>query len=147
MQSGGTAPERTQGERFWTTLVCVDGGGAGEISGRLCNPYLKGGKPFCGTLELLSEMEDLLDQMRLPQAYNEARHFAGPVEPPMTPVDHDPSQRGARATFAVRVLFRQNSSWQGSVTWIVGKRVESFRSVLELLMLVKNALDQKKMLA
>jgi hypothetical protein len=140
-------PEYAQGERFWTTLVCVDGGGAGELAGRICNPYLEGEEAFCGTLELLSEMEALLDQMQLPQAYNEARYIAGAMEPSTTQVDHDPRQRGERATFAVRVLFRQNSSWQGSVTWIEGKREESFRSVLELLMLIKNALDQKKMLA
>ena len=46
------------------------------------------------------------------------------------------------ATFAVRVLFRQNASWQGEVTWLEGKREESFRSVLELILLMDGALQE-----
>ena len=44
----------------------------------------------------------------------------------------------------VRVIFRQNASWQGSVSWLEGRRDESFRSVLELLMLLNSALEQEK---
>jgi hypothetical protein len=41
----------------------------------------------------------------------------------------------------VRVLFRQNASWQGSLTWLEEGKEESFRSVLELLLLMHSALD------
>lgn len=51
---------------------------------------------------------------------------------------------GKRATFALRVLFRQNASWQGSVTWLEGGQEESFRSVLELLMLMNSALTEEE---
>jgi hypothetical protein len=129
-------------ERFRTTLVCIDGGGAGEISGQISNPYLEGGVSFSGTLEFLAEMEDLLDRMQMPQAYMAPRCFADPAEPPAARQTHETRRQGARATFAVRVLFRQNASWQGTVTWVEGKREENFRSVLELLLLVKSALDQ-----
>lgn len=47
---------------------------------------------------------------------------------------------GAVATFSMRILFRQNSSWQGSLTWIEGNQEEYFRSVLELIVLMENAL-------
>ena len=46
---------------------------------------------------------------------------------------------GDVATFAVRVLFRQNASWQGSILWVEGDREESFRSVLELIFLLDSA--------
>ena len=36
----------------------------------------------------------------------------------------------------MRIMFRQNSSWQGTVTWVDGKMEESFRSVLELIILM-----------
>ena len=49
-------------------------------------------------------------------------------------------QNGAVATFSMRILFRQNSSWQGSLTWIEGNQEEYFRSVLELIVLMENAL-------
>jgi hypothetical protein len=142
VRSGHTAPERVNGESYRTTLVCVDGGGAGEISGRICNPYLDGGTPFSGTLEFLSGMEDLMDQMQLPQAYTASRRFSSSNEPSPAKPPEDGQEQGARATFAVRVLFRQNTSWQGSVTWLEGKQDAHFRSVLELLLLMKSALDQ-----
>ena len=44
----------------------------------------------------------------------------------------------------MRILFRQNASWQGSVTWLEGGRDESFRSVLELLLLMHSALETEQ---
>ena len=38
------------------------------------------------------------------------------------------------------MIFRQNASWQGSVTWLDKGREESFRSVLELLLLMDSAI-------
>ena len=52
-------------------------------------------------------------------------------------------RRGNLATFAVRIMFRRNSSWQGSVTWMEGDQQENFRSVLELLLLIDSALKIK----
>lgn len=44
----------------------------------------------------------------------------------------------------VCVLFRQNASWQGSEQWIEGAREESFRSVLELALLMDGALSSSE---
>ncbi len=41
--------------------------------------------------------------------------------------------------FFVRVQYRFNSSWQGTVQWIDGKQERKFRSVLELGSLIKDA--------
>lgn len=38
----------------------------------------------------------------------------------------------ARTRFYIRVLFRQNATWQGSVEWPEGRRRVNFRSALEL---------------
>ena len=40
-------------------------------------------------------------------------------------------QTGERETFVVRILNTQNATWQGTVTWTDGKRMESFRSALD----------------
>ena len=48
---------------------------------------------------------------------------------------------GRCATFSVHVCARQNSSWQGRVRWLEGKREESFRSVLELMGFMESVLD------
>ena len=40
------------------------------------------------------------------------------------------------------VVSQQNSTWQGSVTWTEEKKVQNFRSALELLKLISGALDE-----
>ena len=44
------------------------------------------------------------------------------------------------ATFQLSVLFRQNASWQGSLTWLERAEEARFRSVLELVGLLDSAL-------
>ena len=45
-------------------------------------------------------------------------------------------------TFVVKIVSQQNSTWQGSVTWTEEKKVQKFRSALELLKLISGALDE-----
>lgn len=45
-------------------------------------------------------------------------------------------------TFLIHVLFRQNSSWQGELCWIESGRTINFRSLLEMLMLMEEAMDK-----
>ena len=49
-------------------------------------------------------------------------------------------REGAVETFSLRILFRRNASWQGSLAW--DSREEPFRSVLELLFLLDAALRE-----
>ena len=44
--------------------------------------------------------------------------------------------QGDRATFVVRIQYRQNASWQGQVTWAEKDKTVPFRSALELLKLI-----------
>ena len=89
----------------------------------------------------LLRMEDLLDDMHFPQSFSAVRSFGAPPERTAASPPAAERQEGQRATFAVRVLFRQNASWQGSLTWLEEGKEESFRSVLELLLLMHSALD------
>ena len=43
-------------------------------------------------------------------------------------------------SFLVRIKYRQNTSWQGTVQWFDGKQTRCFRSCLELVMLIEEAL-------
>ena len=45
-------------------------------------------------------------------------------------------------TFVVKIVSQQNSTWQESVTWTEEKKVQNFRSALELLKLISGALDE-----
>ncbi|MBQ1306809.1 MAG: hypothetical protein IIW22_01930 [Erysipelotrichaceae bacterium] len=53
-------------------------------------------------------------------------------------------QHGDLGTFIVRVQHRQNSSWQGRLTWVEENKTVYFRSVWELMKLVNDALEHSK---
>ncbi len=136
-------PGRVQGNEYRTTQVCVDDRQDGRFSGRLYNPYWEGGVPFSSVMEFLTRMEELLDQMQFPQSFTAKRAFAGP--PGQGPVSQPLDMRqGREATFYLKVLFRQNASWQGTVKWVEAGQEESFRSVLELLLLMDSAASSQQ---
>ena len=87
------------------------------------------------------KMEELLDKMNFPQSFTEPRSFSQPQESLTHAPPKGEVQSGKCGTFAVRVYFRQNASWQGSVSWLEGDREERFRSVLELAFLLNSALS------
>jgi hypothetical protein len=39
----------------------------------------------------------------------------------------------------VHIKFRQNASWQGSITWVEKEKTQNFRSALEMLKLMDEA--------
>lgn len=130
---------RAWGNEYRTTTVCIDSYENGVLTGRFYNPYLEGGKSFQSMTQFLLEMEQALDAMDFPKAFTATRTFAARPDHETGPpgIDFRP---GDEATFTVRVLFRQNASWQGSVAWLEGKQEQSFRSALELILLMDNAL-------
>lgn len=136
--------ERARGNQYRATRVCVDKYKNGGVpAGRIYNPGLEGAMTFRCITQFLLCMEELLDQMRFPQPFAVARAF-GTAAPPGTGSHSGKEEKtqGALATFVVRVFFRQNASWQGSVTWEEAGREESFRSALELLLLMDSALKE-----
>ncbi len=44
-------------------------------------------------------------------------------------------------TFIVKVLFRQNATWQGTIQWLEGRMTRQFRSSNELMWLMDEAMD------
>ena len=111
----------------------------GLLTGRVYHPYLPSGAEFKNLMQFLLVMEDLLDKLQFPQSFTAHRSFRMQPEPaPPLPSENEP-HTGKIATFSVRVIFRQNASWQGSVTWLEEKTEENFRSVLELVLLMHSA--------
>ena len=133
-------PNRLRGNEYRNTLVCVDTYQGRVLQGRLYNPSIPQGEKFHSLMEFLLKMEDLLDGMHFPQPFMASRAFAPTPDPiPGAPAESG-TQKGTLATFQVRVIFRQNASWQGSVSWLEGGSEQRFRSVLELLLLLDSAL-------
>ena len=131
--------ERTWGEAYRNTVVCIDEYKDGIPCGRFYNPFCSDGKSFRGMMEFLSEMENTLEIMDFPKSFMVTRSFSDTrTEDTGPPGQKD--RTGKQATFSLRILFRQNASWQGSITWLEGKKEQSFRSVLELVLLMNSAL-------
>ena len=127
-------------EEYRTTLVCVDSYQNGVPQGSFYNPHMAAEQPFQSLTQFLQGLEATLETMDFPKAYTATRTFA-PLPKAKPGEAAGECKPGAMATFVVRILFRQNASWQGSVTWLEGKREQSFRSVLELILLMSTALE------
>ena len=129
-------------ELYKTSVVSIDSYENSILTGRIYNPYLGAVVPFRSTMEFIKETEALLQELQFPQSFSENREFCSCQEldqkskTPAAPT----AQKGQLATFSLRIMFRQNSSWQGSLSWVEEKLEQSFRSVLELLMLIDNAI-------
>lgn len=120
-------------------VVCIDTYENEVPSGCFYHANLEQGAKFSGLIPLLKGLEEMMNCVRSPQNFMALRSFEEketqePLFSAMEPC------HGTRATFVVNVLFRQNASWQGKLTWLEGEREEAFRSVLELLFLMDNAL-------
>lgn len=133
--------DRISGREYRTTFICIDSYDSMIPEGRIYNPFKNGGESFKGTVDMLCKMETLLDSMNYPQSFNILRGFSSCCSAEAVPLAEE-EKSGKAATFSVRILFRQNASWQGSVTWLEGGAEESFRSVLELLFLMNSALTE-----
>lgn len=129
-------------ERSRITTVCVDENREGILSGRIYNSCVEEGRSFRCLTEFLREMEGILSKAEFPKPFTEPRTF-GPVSWETAALPGTEARVGREATFFVRVLFRQNATWQGSVTWQEGRQEQSFRSALELIFLMNSALNLK----
>ena len=47
-------------------------------------------------------------------------------------------------SFFVKVLYCQHNSWQGEIQWLDAKRTRRFRSALELVALIQEAMETTK---
>jgi len=135
---------RTLVQKLWVpenrkTTVCIDSYQEGIFQGRFYGP--DGDEQRFGSLtQFLVMMEDRLELANTPQADTSHRSFAA-LLPHTAAVSHPGGiRRGAKATFELQILFRQHTSWQGIVLWREQHREQSFRSVLELILLMDSAL-------
>ena len=127
--------------RYQTTMIGIDSYIKSVPVGRFYNQYYPDGIEFHGAIDLIKKIDTMLDQMNMPQSFFAIRSFAEKPAVDLSERRQDVACNGKVATFHVKVLFRQNTSWQGSISWLEGKREETFRSVLELLLLIDSAIN------
>lgn len=117
-----------------------------NISGMLYNEYYELTMAFHGIREFFASLDQFFDFVNFPQASHEHRTFGiirnKRKEVPKTMKKEKlTATTGDKATFTVHVQFRQNASWQGTIQWIEGNKTQRFRSELEMLKLMTNAIN------
>jgi len=123
-------------------ILCIDSYTDGVPCGRFYNLYHEEAQSFRSLTQLLILMEKKLDEENFPQAFDSIRTFGPPRTAGGADGETPFARRGLLASFSIRLLFRQNASWQGSIHWLEGNEEESFRSVLEMIFLMDSALSQ-----
>lgn len=143
--------------------VCVDACINREPVGRLYS-LLAGKSGFGSVLTMLNQIELSLNEGNGPQPTHETRTFRKRVAcrarrstggkedaddegaKEMTDAQEDKTihmqnENGRQATFVINIRYRQNSTWQGKIQWIEEKKEQAFRSTLEMIKLMDEALS------
>jgi len=128
--------------------ICIDRGEGGQYIGRLYHKYHAGAIEFHDFGYLLSQIDQLCDISGYPQSTTKNRTFddrkkntSGEGALQVADFEHVLDQKGGLATFVVHVKYRQHSTWQGEIVWAEKNKKQTFRSALELLKLIDNALE------
>ncbi|MBR0162055.1 MAG: hypothetical protein IJQ02_12330 [Oscillospiraceae bacterium] len=131
-------------------VLCVNVNRGGELGGVFYHSYSFDPVPFEGIGQMTLRMERLYDWLRFPYPGTNNRSF-GEIPKPTRLVherkrimkdDELLSRHGDIGTFIIRVQHRQNSSWQGRITWMEEDKTIQFRSVWEMIKLIESAVDK-----
>ncbi len=130
-------------------VLCINGSNEGDLSGEFYHSYSTESVPFSGIGQMVLRMEKLYDYLRFPYPGTNSRSFG--KEKKLTRMTEERkkimsddallSKHGDIGTFIVRVQHRQNSSWQGRITWMEEDKTVQFRSVWEMIKLIESAVD------
>lgn len=129
-------------------VLCFNRGG-GKLSGELYHSYREEPTPFKNPDQMLRHMEELYDWLQFPFPGTNERSFIPSEKHGGRPHERKKimsdetllSKHGDIGTFIVRVQHRQNSSWQGRLTWMEEDKTISFRSIWEMIKLIESAVD------
>ncbi len=139
-------------------LVAVDEQNGSDYSGRIYTKYEEKPKKFSGIGELMNLMDAQYDRWCFPQSASINRAFtrrgfqknAARCHTQQSLIEYADNvpqydqiyeERGKLGSFYVQTKFRQNASWQGDVLWLEEDRWSGFGSVLELIRLMDDALE------
>jgi len=125
----------------------------GTLRGELHSQYLETPYLFSSLVRMIGKMEEIFDTNRFPEKYMLPRSFGinknkknqNEENGSETVKDLDSPEKneasgGSKCTFEISVRFRQNATWQGQIFWAEKNLTQNFRSVLEMLKLMDEAL-------
>lgn len=145
--------------------ICCDERRDGDWSGRIYTRYKEDPVRFQNTGQLLDRLDRFYNWLGYPQESMINRSFQkssrrgkareasggrqnqiGPEGEKAVVVSEEimKKNQGDKATFVVRIQYRQNASWQGQVTWAEENKTVPFRSALELLKLIDSTAEESE---
>ena len=129
--------------------------GQGMIRGELHSIYLDTPFEFTSLVRMIEKMEEIFDTKGFPEAFLSSRTFGGKkyeaskssaergeVMKSKTEQQKQKEPGSSKCTFEITVKFRQNATWQGQILWAEKNLKQNFRSVLEMLKLMDEALTE-----
>lgn len=130
-----------------TSIIRITGYEKKNCAGVLSNPHFGRDIAFENTAQMLFLIEQMLCDLDYPQRTTEKRSFREqPEKRALIVQDTLPTapagETSALATIRLRIMFRQSASWQGEAGWVEGESSVQFRSVLELLQLIDEILEE-----
>lgn len=130
-------------------ILCMDRRRGCELEGNLFHSYSTEPVPFSELGQMTLLMEKLFDELQFPHPGTNERSFFPRIKPYAQRQERKRimsdeqllQKHGDIGTFIVRVQHRQNSSWQGRITWMEEDKTIQFRSIWEMIKLIENAMD------
>lgn len=135
-------------------VLCIDKvTGLGLFQGRIYHRYQENAEQVSSFEELLRAMRELFDEIQFPRAsirdrsFIEENHAQSEFARRKEIVMSDKqmlAKHGDIATYIIRVQQRQNSTWQGRITWVDEDKTVRFRSILELIRLIEEGIKSSE---
>lgn len=125
-------------------LISVDSYENKTASGRFWYGNQSQETSFDNLMQLILAIDTVLEDLNYPEEDCKCKSFVRPDNKKnvalQVPKEAIEPTSGALATFQLKILFRQNTSWQGILMWAESRQEKTFRSVLELIKLLDSAL-------
>lgn len=122
-----------------------------KIKGRLYFPLIDRYQPFQTLIKMITAAEEYLNLHKSPQRTHDFRSFLGTGANTEKGSDFTMDNKegkmpecGCKATFIVKVKYRQNATFQGTIQWLDKNKTQNFRSDLEMLKLIDEALNESE---
>lgn len=117
-----------------------------DLEGSMFNETYGFALDFVGVREMLGTLDSLFNHVNFPMASHEERVFLENREKKYEVPEelYEASAQdftGEKPCFRLHVQFRRNSTWQGMLQWIPMQKTKRFRSELELVRLILEALQ------
>lgn len=129
----------------------------GVVCGDLHSPVLKKSIQFHNLTELILIMDQIMQDFNIPPEDGKHRSFTSPNKSIHIRLNYQDLRQDnfekylnrslmypkkSKDIFMVKVMYRQNNTWQGKITWLKTNRTRFFRSELELANLIYSVIDK-----